>query len=395
MKRMKRTALEAGIPRRRRLICCFFMIGFLLALFALPAEALPSASGGNRKDSAVPAEGQDRLAELDGILPEGVAEEYRAASSPQELVGFEHLFSVLLDGVRGAGGGALKILFTLMGMITLGALAGFMEDGSSDGMKKALHALVGVVCALSFYMTLRASLARAETYLSDLMKFTEGLAPIMGGILVAGGAASAGAVATASLSGLLLMFQKLCVGVLTPLAGTCFAFSMLGGLSEEIRVDGIAKNLRAIYMTTVGVMCTVAGAAFSMQTLLAVSGDTVAMKTARYAVGNMIPIVGSTVGASLGTLGASLSMVKNTVGVGAVAVILLLTIPQLAELLLARLAVNLAGAYARMTGFTAGEKMLGELRGIFDMILAVTAFTAVTFILFLGVFLKTVLPSAG
>ena len=116
------------------------------------------------------------------------------------------------------------------------------------------------------------------------------------------------------------------------------------------------------------------------------------MKTARYAVGNMIPIVGGTLGASLGTLGASLAAVKNGVGIGAVAVVLSLAVPCLVELYRSRLSLSLAEAFSRLLGFETGEKLLGEFRSALDMLLGVTAFTSLSFLLYLAVFVKTALP---
>jgi stage III sporulation protein AE len=369
----------------------------LLSLLTLSASALPSASAttsDTTEGGSGEAEELDYQGMLYAILPDGVRESFEGAEEPTELVGFTYLFSYLIVEAGAQVPSACKVLFTLLGIAALGAMTELLGEDCAEGLKKPLTAVVGVVCALAFYGTLRETLTRVETYLNDLLHFSEALSPILGGILVTGGAVKSGAVATASMTGLLLLTEKLCVGVLTPLAGACFAFSMLGGISDEVRVDGIAKNLRGLYLTILGVLCTVAGASYSMQTLLASSSDSVAMRTARYAVGNMIPLVGGTIGASLGTLGASLSLIKNTVGVCAVVVILLLTIPVLVDLYLTRLAVSLTGAFARLMGFRAGEKLLGEFRGIFDMTLAVTAFTSLTFILYLAVFLRVALPYA-
>ena len=148
-------------------------------------------------------------------------------------------------------------------------------------------------------------------------------------------------------------------------------------------------------MTLIGVASTVSTAALSFQTTLAASADSVAMRSAKYAVGNIIPLVGNSIGAALGTLGSSLSLIKNTAGVSCVAAVLLMTLPELLSLFLARLAVSAAGTAAEALGFTAGEKLLASFLKIYDMLLATVAAAGVTWILYFSVVLRVAYPTVA
>ena len=363
----------------------------LLLLLSLPASALPSLSGNGKEEPQIGTESNpywDALIQIappeaEGALGEGVTD---------VRVGLEYLYSLVLGSARGGWGGALRLLLSLVGLTLLGGVAALLCKDADAQTRPALSLLSSAAMALGLYTCLGSVLSRTAAYLEDLLTFSEGLAPILGGVLVSGGSVGTAAVATGSLSALLLILEKLCVGVLSPLLGISLAFSLLGAISPSLRLDGITKCLRGTYLTLLGVMCTVATASFSMQSVLSATKDSLAMKTARYAVGNMIPIVGGTLGASLGTLGASLAAVKNGVGIGAVAVVLSLAVPCLVELYLSRLSLSLAEAFSRLLGFETGEKLLGEFRSAMDMLLGVTAFTSLSFLLYLAVFVKTALP---
>ena len=364
---------------------CFF--AFSISASALPSLVAPPEEEADLEDAVGEWEGAFYQALPDEIL--GIFEE---AESYEELTGFQFLFSVLWEDFLGGIGGAVKLLLSLFSIVIFGALAGLLGEELGEETRSSLQLVIRGVCAITLFFTVRGTLSRATTYLEDLAEFSQGIAPVLGGILVTGGGVTTGTVAVTSLSGMLLIFEKICVEWLVPLTAVCFSLSLVGGVSQELRLGGILKQLKSMYMVLVGVVCAVAGAAFSMQTLLAASADSVAMRTARYAVGSMIPIVGGTIGASLGSLASSISYIKTSVGLGAVVAVLLIVLPSIIELYLARLALGLTGGFSHLVGFEAGEKMTEDFRMVLDMTLAATAFASISFLMYLAVFLKTALP---
>ena len=371
---------------------------FLLAgALTFPAAAvLPSAAAEERArgltEQAVDGE-RDYLAELGEAVPE----EYRATfeeHGASELVGAEYLFSYLLSGLRNESGAALRLFAALLGMVLLGRVLAEAGEGEKS-LSQVSGVLISSVCALAFFTAVSGSVQRVGAYLGDLTGFINGSTPILTALLVAGGSTAAGGSAAASFSLGLILIENLLTGILYPLTGVCFAMGLLDTVSPDLRLGGVSKHLKWLYMTILGVASTVSTAALSFQTTLAASADSVAMRSAKYAVGNMIPLVGGSIGAALGTLGSSLTLVKNTAGVSCVAVVLLLTLPELVYLFLARLAVVAAGTAAEAIGFTTGEKLLGAFLKIYDMLLATVAAAGVTWILYFSVILKIAYPTVA
>lgn len=362
-------------------------------LLLLPASAkLPSAAAGE-VTGQTDGEERDYLAELGETVPE----EYRMALEEQgasELVGAEYLFSYLLSGLKNESGAALRLFAALVGMVLLGRVLREVGEGEKP-LSRLSGTLVSTVCALAFFAAVSGSVRRVGNYLGDLKTFLNGSTPILTALLTAGGSTAAGGSAAASFSFGLVLLENLLTGVLYPLIGVCFAMGLLDTVSPDLRLSGVSKHLKWLYMTLLGAASTVSTAALSFQTTLAASADSVAMRSAKYAVGNMIPLVGGSIGAALGTLSTSLTLVKNTAGVSCVAVILLLTLPELIYLFLARLAVSAAGTAAEALGFTAGEKLLGEFLKVYDMLLATVAAAGVTWILYFSVILKIAYPAVA
>ncbi len=330
---------------------------------------------------------------LRGALPEDVADELRGIENGEVEMGFEYLFGLVLREVRGESGGFLRSLVTLLGLTVLGGVAGMLIEDTSP-MKKSVGLIVSVSVALALWGVVADTLTRATGYLGDLARFAEGLTPVMAAVLAGGGATGGASVTATGMVTLVAVLEVVVGRVLAPLVAVCLAFSLVGGVSDGLHIDGIAASLRGIYMTVLGVVGVFSTGALTLQSVLTSAADSMAMRTARYTVGNMIPLVGGTIGAALGTLGSSLTVIKSSIGVGAIVACLMLTLPLLLSLYFIRLSLNLSASAARMMGFRAGERLMGEFRGVFDMTLAVTALSGILFLISIAVFLKTALPFA-
>ncbi len=324
-------------------------------------------------------------------LPESVAGEVEQIREGEVEIGFEYLFGLLWRGVREESGGMLRTLFLLVGVTVLGGVAGLLIEESSS-LKKPLGLVVSVSTALALWSVVADTMTRMTALLGDLTRFAESFTPVMAAVLAAGGA-TGGATLTSGGFAMVTALVEILVGrVLAPLIAVSFAFSLVGCVSDGLPIDGITANLKSIFMTVLGVVGVTVGGALALQSVLTAASDSMALRTARYTIGNMIPFVGGTIGAALGTLGSSLTVIKSRIGVGAVVACLLLILPQLVSLYLVRLSVSLSGAFARMMGFRTGEKLLGDFRSVFDMTLAVSCLAGVLFLLYLAAFLKTALP---
>lgn len=381
----------------KRVLPVVFSLVFwlLLPCSAAAGSALPSLSDSQDADEVRgDTEPRDYLAELYAVVPE----EYRVPLEEETAggaVGAEYLFSVVWDSVTQKSPEALRLFCLLLGTVILGGVASLLTREEGAGMRRAVELLISAVSALLFYSALSRTVERVGQYLDDLRTFLNASAPILTALLAAGGSTGAAAASASSFSLGLVLLENLMIGVLTPLTGVCFAMALVGAISPDLKLEGITRNLRWVYMTVLGAASALSVGALTFQTTLASSGDSVAIRGAKYAVGNMIPLVGNSIGAALGTLGSSLSLVKSTAGVSCVAVLLLMTLPVLVDLFLIRLAVSCAGAVASLIGFSAGESLLAEFRRLFDMLLAITAVACVSWILYFTVFLKTAYPTVS
>ena len=369
-----RKLLKIGV----KIVCLFLLFASVFCVFAW-------------------GEGEEYTAEhwlekLREILPEGMSQEVNLETTEDvsRLVGFPYILSLIYGGFADKLPSALAFLASLFGMSLLGGMSSLLSDGFEvSSMKKATKVVLSAILALVLYEITAPALSRAFSAISDICRFTSLLVPIMGGIYVAGGNYTASATQSGALTWLVAEINALAGGPLRSLLSACFAFTLLGALGTGIDTAGLGKSLRQIFLTVMGVMATLFSGSLALQTALSASADSVAMRTAKYALGQMIPAVGSTVSGTLSTVAVSLELVKKAMGAGGIGILLTLLLPPLIELYLLSVSLNLAKSFCSLLGFSQGEKTFSDFKSIFDMSIGVLAISSVMLMLSLGIFMKT------
>ena len=131
---------------------------------------------------------------------------------------------------------------------------------------------------------------------------------------------------------------------------------------------------------------------FSFQSTLSQSTDSLSIKTAKFAIGSFIPIVGSTINDALRTVTSSIMLVKTSCGVLAVICGVLLTLPVTVSFYLYKLSFDICASLSSIIGCNKESGVIADASGICSFLLALVSCTAIFFILALTIFIKT---SAG
>jgi stage III sporulation protein AE len=104
---------------------------------------------------------------------------------------------------------------------------------------------------------------------------------------------------------------------IVPFCGICLSLALIGACEGGPRLAGLLSGLKKKYTLMLSFFMMLLLAMLSSQTVLGASQDTLAMRSAKFAAGNMIPVVGGSVGETLKTVSGSVAFLKNTVGIGA------------------------------------------------------------------------------
>ena len=208
---------------------------------------------------------------------------------------------------------SLSRMLGLMAPALLCALAAGFRPGSSVAQmaENACFLVLAAVLAAD----LRGYLQEADSTVSRMAELMQALFPMLLTLLAAVGATSGAALfkpAIAAASGTMTALAR---GVSLQLAVGVAVVTLLDHLSPRMRLARLSALLRSVSGWTLGAAFTVFIGVTAMQGLTAAAADGIGIRAAKYAVDNLVPVVGGMFADTMDTLVGCAMLIKNALGV--------------------------------------------------------------------------------
>ena len=357
------------------------LTAFLSLLFCLNASALPEEYSDFA--DAIP----DDVAELlpDGFFSDDATEISNALGeslSPGSLLG------VVFDLLSGGMGDAFKLFALLTGLAVLSSLLNSFADTVSGGNLKAAVSYGTAVCTATAAVSLQLPrIIAAGEFFKRICIVMNSMIPVMTALYLSGGNTAGAAVASSSLLIQINLIELCATAVVLPAVCACMALTLADTLrTGEGSLSGIVGSIKHTLAFIFGLCSTLLMASLSAQNILAAAGDNAGARAVKFVAGNMIPVVGSTVGESLRTLATSVKLLRSTVGVAGIVTVALLLLPFIIGLFLTRFALSSAAAVGEMIGCKSIVKLYRELASLYGYIIAAAAMASLLCVLSLTLF---------
>lgn len=273
-------------------------------------ETLPSEYG--EFINSLPDEVIDKLpsgASSDDVT--NVEDAASEISSPQSLI------KMLASAFGESLSGALPRLALLLGIVIISSIIYTVSSSLSGGLGRVCD-LLARLCTYSAIATVAVtSLSSLKDYFAKLFSAVAAFLPLSATLFAMGGSFSTAVSSSASLSAVLTICEFVCSYTVIPFFCLCLSLSLLSAFDGIFSAAGgsISANLKKWYVTALGFIMMILTASLLSQTVIASKADGMAMRGAKFAVSSFVPISGGTVSATLGTLAASVEMLRGSVGV--------------------------------------------------------------------------------
>ena len=356
------------------------------------------ACGTDGEEAEVPSE------ELEGFLdalPDSVQDKLPAdisggdkgslLSSAEEASSVFYLLGMIFEAFGGTVTELLPALALLLGIVILSAVAHSFSSNFGGGMGSA----VGFACRLCSFCAIAAisvsSLSRLKEYFDSLFASVAAFVPLSGVLYAMGGNLTGAASGTVTLSATLAVCQFFFSETVIPVFCTCLALSLLSvfdGASASA-ASSISTTVKKCYTTAIAFITMILTAAIAAQGVLASKADGAAMRGMRFVASSFIPVVGGTVSATLGTLAASVELLRGAVGVLGIVIILMMLIPVVVYLAAMRGVLAISSFAAGMLGCSGEKRLIDEIGSLYGYLEGIAAISAVVFIIAMAVFAST------
>ena len=265
----------------------------------------------------------------------------------------------------------LKTPFSAFGTVTaillFCLLFQALSPGKNNTMNLALQFFVGFCITLAFCIPASQTLVKTVTALSGLSDFMMLFVPAYAGVLLAMGKGLTVSGAGGMVFGYCQVMSYLSTHLILPFVSMFQAFSICETAGGGVRVSGFATCVKRIAMWVMGISATAFSGMLCLTGVINGAGDSVAQRTTRFFIGNMIPVIGGALSDSMATLQGCFSLLRTSGGVFGLLVVLAYLLPVLVEIVLWRMVtmilVSISGVL-EMPRVTALLQSAGDCMGL-------------------------------
>lgn len=313
-----------------------------------------------------------------GESVENIILRYTAGAGGIETEGiFDGIWASIAESVK-------SNMAILAAMLGVAILSGLVRALAPDG--KSISELTSLICvgiAISLIVAqFSMTVARTETTLDRLKSFEETAIPTLLIMLTAVGSTTAGAAygpVSGLLSGAVIGVLR---GVVLPIVLLCGVLGLINGLTERARLKRLYVLAKSAAKWITGIVSTVYFGVLAVQGIAASTYDSVSIRTAKYAISSMVPVLGGMVSGSVDTVLGCGVLLKNAAGVTAILIAVALVYEQLVSILGLIIICRVAAAMCDAMNDERLPVMLGSLAEsaglLFSIVIAAGAMFAIT-----------------
>ena len=314
---------------------------------------------------------------LNNSLPSGVKDDLQkvgiTSSKPSDLqefsinTFFEYLFSKVADIIK-------KPFFSFAGCFVIILICALFDGMKTTIPNTSFNGLLSVITSICICGIIIMPIIECMTNISKVIKafgnFMLCFIPIFSGVIaVSGGSASSlGYSTTIFMVAQILSF--FIVDILLPAIGIFLALSVVGSFNESINISGIISSIKKTVIFILSLLVTIFIGLFTLQNSIAVSTDSIGLKTAKFLSSSFIPIVGGALGDALSSVLSCLLLIKSAVGGFGIIVCIVTLLPPILMVIFFIFTISLIVGFAKVLNMSFIANMMIAVKDCFSILFA-------------------------
>ena len=295
-------------------------------------------------------------------------------NAAKQMGDFSYLLNVLLSLIGLELGSNVRLLASICGLLLLSAISNALQGTlKSTSVAKAFSLLSTLMITSALLSHGYQGIQAVTSYFSTLGSMTGALIPLMGVLYTLGGNVTTAVASSSSLVIYMTVQEQLIGKSIVPFCGIVLSIAMIRAIDPGLRVGTLSDTIKKNYTTFLAFLMMLLGAMLAMQTTLGAGSDTVMMRSAKFAAGNLIPIVGGSVSDLVRTVSAGVGYLRGSIGICAVILLILMLFPTLVKLFLIRLVWQITASFADLLGCESEKKLLDEMASLCNYLITAVA----------------------
>lgn len=261
-------------------------------------------------------------------------------------------------------------------------LAGsFGNKSSGESAFFACFTLMSTAALRCFNSALTCGTAAIEA----MSLFTDKLSPLLMIVLIACGKVTSANMFRPVLSASVYIISVILKNCLVPLITFGAVLSVAGNINEKMHISGFTRVVKSLSKWLIAAIITVFTAISAVYGFSAPALDAVSAKAVKFAVGSMVPVVGTFLSDTFETVVSGTKLMKNAVGVSGIITLFVLCAVPIIKITVIQFMLKITASLAEPLTDARIGKMLWGVSEAVTSVFAIVVMTAVLFMINIGI----------
>ena len=282
--------------------------------------------------------------------------------------------------------GPLRCCLILICFIILSSIVkSFDMHLSSDSVSDMYATVSNLVVAIFLVTQIYPSMKLACSAIKLCSDFTYAFFPAFCIICATSGAA----MTSFSVNGSLLLFSQalnfISSNVFLPIVNSFMGISVCSSIRRDLNMGSIVSALRDLITKAISALSAIFVSYLSLKTAVASRADALGLRSVRFAINSVVPIIGSSISEGLLSIQSYSSLIKTSVGIVGIIAISAIFLPAIINITLWRLSISAANICSKVFFDSESSTVLEAFSSVLLIINVLLILSMVTTIISLGI----------
>lgn len=279
----------------------------------------------------------------------------------------------------------IKSSVTVLIFILLSAFLQSLKAESDDSVNMIYSTATALLVATVVLVKLTSTVSLASMAISVASNFVYAFIPVFCSIVVASGGITTGFSTNTTLLILAQGLSFISSNVFMPIVNCYLALGVTSSLRYELNLDKLLSSLKKIITTCISFVSGVFVSVLSVKTAVAGRADMLGLRSIRFAINSVVPVIGSSISEGLLSIQAYSSLIKSSVGIVGVMAVVLVFLPSIIEVVLWRISLTLCIIVSDVFGDKSVSAVLNAFLNTLLLINVILILSMVTTVISFGI----------
>lgn len=279
----------------------------------------------------------------------------------------------------------LSSCLTVLIFVILSCFLQSFSDKKDDGINQTYSTVSALIITVVVLSKLTHTISVCVSSVSVAGDFIYAFVPVFCMLVVVSGSGAVGFSTNTLLLALSQGMSFLASNVFMPLVNCFLALGICSSLRYELHLTKLISTVKKIITTCISFLCGVFVSVLSVKTAVAAKADMLGIRSIRFAVNSVVPVIGSSISEGLLSIQAYSSLIKSSVGIVGIVAVVLVFLPAIVETAVWRISLSFCSVLSDVFGDKSVSSVLNAFREALLLANVIIILSMVTTVISIGI----------